>query len=76
MTMQRVHLDISSDIFDKVIFFLENLPKNKVKVNIEHGFIEENTTLQKSQSVFEDFLNQAQEVESIQKFDRDTLHER
>jgi len=76
MTMQRVHLDISNDIFDKVIFFLENLPKNKVKVNIEQGFIEENTTLQKSQSVFEDFLNQTEEVESIQKFDRDTLHER
>jgi len=35
MTMQRVHLDISSDIFDKVIFFLENLPKNKVKFSID-----------------------------------------
>jgi len=33
MTTQRIELDISSDIFDKVMFFLENLPKNKVKLN-------------------------------------------
>jgi len=35
MTMQKVHLDISSDIFDKVMFILENLPPNKVKYTIE-----------------------------------------
>ncbi len=35
MTMQRVHLDISSDIFDKVMFILENLPPNKIKYTIE-----------------------------------------
>ena len=29
-----VHLDISRDMLDKVIYFLENLPKNKVKVKI------------------------------------------
>ncbi|NKQ41623.1 MAG: hypothetical protein HF962_08660 [Sulfurovum sp.] len=34
MKTQRVQLDISSDIFDKVMFFLENLPKNKVKLNL------------------------------------------
>ena len=33
MTTQRIQLDISSDVFDKVMFFLENLPKNKVKLN-------------------------------------------
>jgi len=32
MTTQRIELDISSDIFDKVMFFLENLPKEKVKI--------------------------------------------
>ena len=31
---QRVELDISSDVFDKVMFFLENLPKDKVKLKI------------------------------------------
>ncbi len=31
---QRVQLDISSDVFDKVMFFLENLPKDKVKLKI------------------------------------------
>jgi len=35
VTMQRVHLDISSDIFDKVMFILENLPPNKIKYTIE-----------------------------------------
>ena len=33
--MQRtIQLDISTDIFDKVMFFLENLPKDKVKLQI------------------------------------------
>ena len=34
---QRVELDISSDVFDKVMFFLENLPKDKVKLKIADG---------------------------------------
>ena len=34
---QRVQLDISSDVFDKVMFFLENLPKDKVKLKIADG---------------------------------------
>ena len=32
--MQTIQLDISSDILDKVMFFLENLPKDKVKLQI------------------------------------------
>ena len=35
MTTQRIQLDISNDIFDKVMFFLENLPKNKVTLNFD-----------------------------------------
>ena len=34
MNMQRVQLDISNDILDKVMFLLENLPKSKVKLKI------------------------------------------
>jgi len=34
MTMQTIQLDISSDIFDKVMSFLEILPKNKVRVKM------------------------------------------
>ena len=34
MTIQTIQLDISNDIFDKVMFFLENLPKDKVKLKI------------------------------------------
>lgn len=32
MTIQTIQLEISSDIFDKVMSFLEILPKNKVRV--------------------------------------------
>lgn len=34
--MQTVRLDISNDIFDKVMFLLQNLPKNKVKLSFEN----------------------------------------
>ena len=33
--MQTIKLDVSDNIFDKVIFFLDNLPKNEVKLQIE-----------------------------------------
>ena len=35
MATQRIQLDISNDIFDKVMFFLENLPKNKITLNLD-----------------------------------------
>ena len=35
MTTQRIQLDVSNDIFDKVMFFLENLPKNLVHISNE-----------------------------------------
>ncbi len=34
MSMQTIQLDISNDIFDKVIAFLEILPKSKIKFKI------------------------------------------
>ena len=34
MNMQTIQLDVSSDIYDKVIAFLELLPKDKVKLSI------------------------------------------
>ena len=42
MTTQRIQLDISSDIFDKVMFFLENLPKNKIRLNFDTSPKKEN----------------------------------
>jgi len=42
MNMQTIQLDISSDIFDKVIAFLEILPKNKIKLNVVPKKSEEN----------------------------------
>ena len=42
MTMQRIQLDISSDILDKVMFFLENLHKNKIRLNFDTSPKKEN----------------------------------
>jgi len=32
MTMQTIRLDINSDIFDRVMSFLEILPKNMIRI--------------------------------------------
>ncbi len=37
MTMKTIHLDISSDIFDKVVSFLQMLPQNKVHLKIDNN---------------------------------------
>ncbi|CAA6816204.1 MAG: Unknown protein [uncultured Sulfurovum sp.] len=37
MSIQTIRLDISSDILDKVMFILENLPKNKIKFSFENS---------------------------------------
>lgn len=74
MTTQTIRLDISSDIFDKVMFFLENLPKNKVKLQLENRFHQKN--YKEQNLLFGDFLTHSQSVDVIQKFDRETLHER
>ena len=76
MSMQRVQLDISSDIFDKVMFFLENLPKNKVKLNFDNVLNPKNVQKKEEELLFGDFLNQSQKVNTITKFDRDELNER
>jgi len=76
MSMQRVQLDISSDIFDKVMFFLENLPKNKVKLNFDNVLNPKNVQKKEEDLLFGDFLNQSQKVNTITKLDRDELNER
>jgi len=40
MTTQRIQLDISSEVFDKVMFFLENLPKSLVCISHKTSNIE------------------------------------
>ena len=75
MNMQRVQLDISSDIFDKVMFFLENLPKNKIKLNLDTVFNQKSSKVEKK-LIFGDFLNHTQKVNVIRKSNRDELHER
>ena len=69
--MHRIQLDISNDIFDKVMFFLNYLPKNKVKLTISSP-----KKPVEHHNIFEDFLSQTHTVEAINSFDRETLHER
>ena len=76
MNMQRVQLDISSDVFDKVMFFLENLPKNKVKMHFETVLNQKNSERKEQNLIFGDFLKHSEKVNTITKFDRDKLHER
>ena len=76
MSMQRVQLDISSDIFDKVMFFLENLPKNKVKLNFDNVLKPKKVQNKEEDLLFADFLNHSQKVDNITKLDRDELNER
>ncbi len=33
--MHTIRLDVSNDIYENVMFILENLPKNKVKLQLE-----------------------------------------
>jgi len=75
MHMQRVQLDISSDIFDKVISFLESLPKSKIRLHQEK---ESHHTASQTEKVhtFSDFLNHSQRTHNSIKFDRDALHAR
>ncbi|CAA6808005.1 MAG: Unknown protein [uncultured Sulfurovum sp.] len=52
MTTQRIQLDISNDVFDKVMFFLENLPKNLVRISSEQTTTEpEESQLKKFHSL-------------------------
>ena len=70
--MHRIQLEINSnDIFDKVMFFLNVLPKNKVKLTVSHPKKPDN-----HHRTFEDFLKQTHPVEKIGSLDRETLHAR
>jgi hypothetical protein len=52
MTMQRIQLDISSDIYDKVIFFLENLPKNTLAEFFQTSPLVDNISLDRHQEQY------------------------
>lgn len=62
MTTQRVQLDISSDIFDKVMFFLENLPKNKITFNVDNS-------LKNSYNIEQDIFSKTAGILSSRKID-------
>ena len=86
--MYTIKLDVSNDIFDNIMFFLDNLPKNKVKLEVKESLLSSKNSsllnfIQQSKeqnlekkSLFSDFLNHSQKVDSIVKFNREELHER
>lgn len=64
--MKTIRLDVADSIFDNVMYFLNNLPKKDVKLNIEN--VQENKEKIKLSAI------------SIKtkgfKFDREEAHER
>ena len=86
--MYTIKLDVSNDIFDNIMFFLDNLPKSKVKLEVKKPILRDKNSsffnfIQQSKkqnlekkSLFSDFLNSSQKVDSIVKFNRAELHER
>jgi len=73
MAMQKIQMEVSPDIFDKVMFFLENLPRNKAKITITNP---DKPSLRNTQKRFGDFLSHTQQVDRIMIVDRDALHAR
>ena len=57
------------------MFFLEHLPKNKIKLNFDNVFNQSSPKVEQ-QLIFGDFLNHTQKVNTVTKFSRDELHER
>ena len=66
-------MEVSPDIFDKVMFFLENLPRNKAKITTTNL---SSPHAHKDQRLFGDFLGHTQQVDRIVTVDRDELHAR
>jgi len=64
--MKTIRLDVEDNIFDKVMFFLNNLPKKDIKLNIE-----DNNVIKKSKK-----LNAISIKTKGFKFDREKVHER
>ncbi|MEA2029609.1 MAG: hypothetical protein U9N49_11625 [Campylobacterota bacterium] len=64
MTTQKIHLDISSEIVDKVLNFLNQLPKNQLKIEIEPQ--KENKPIHKKQKslkgVFNKYANSSKQA--------------
>jgi len=67
--MKTIRLDVKDSIFDNVMFFLNNLPKKDIKLNVEN--IEDNDVIKKSKK-----LNAISIKTKGFKFDREKAHER
>jgi hypothetical protein len=55
--MYSVKLEINDNVFDKVIYFLQNLPKNEVKVDIVKEIKNDDTTQIEMQSELNAYSN-------------------
>jgi hypothetical protein len=73
--MQKITLEINNSIYDNIMFFLENLPKNLVTIKKESQPINDNSS-SPSKELPSGFLKPIQ-IDSYKKIaTRDELYER
>jgi len=73
MNMRRVQLDISNDIFGKVMFF-RKFAKEQGQIEFYNILNPKNIQKKEEDLIFGDFLNHSQEVNNITKLDRNELN--
>ena len=68
MTMQTIRLDINSDIFDRVMSFLEILPKNMIRIySNEHTKIKPTTPNTRNKHRVDEFRILSKHISVIDK---------
>ena len=68
MTMQTIRLDINSDIFDRVMSFLEILPKNMIRIySNEHTRIKLTTLNTRNKQRVDEFRMLSKHISVIDK---------
>ena len=72
--MQTIRLDIANDMYDKVVRFIENLPKNKVKLYVKKD--DKTTDVKKENSLVSFFRNSPLTEEVLLKRDEEVYKTR
>jgi len=72
--MQTIRLDIANDMYDKVVRFIENLSKNKVKLYVKKD--DKTTDVKKENSLVSFFRNSPLTEEVLLKRDEEVYKTR
>jgi phage gp36-like protein len=72
--MQTIRLDIANDMYDKVVRFIENLSKNKVKLYVKKD--DKTTDVKKESSLVSFFRNSPLTEEVLLKRDEEVYKTR